>query len=196
MAGSSIYILIFGNLFSLCFVWVAAISVENALDKFFVSGLLRSKHSYSKGHRDWALLTEEAAEKVPDKSLMCAGRGACEWRGSCARVWTPARQPVWRPALHRTGRSGDWCYTGQAGLETGATQDRLVWRVALHFTAGLEGGATLYGWSGGWRYSARSALTGSICAARHAGRRQAAVAEMSRVAVTERNTFASSGLVP
>ena len=68
MAGSSIYILIFGNLFSLCFVWVAAISVENALDKFFAGCLLRSKHSFrDQGHRDWALLTEEAAEKVPDE---------------------------------------------------------------------------------------------------------------------------------
>ena len=34
MAGSSIYILILKNKFSLCFVAVAARSVENALDKF------------------------------------------------------------------------------------------------------------------------------------------------------------------
>ena len=33
LAGSSIYILVAGNLFSLCFLLVAAISVENALDK-------------------------------------------------------------------------------------------------------------------------------------------------------------------
>jgi hypothetical protein len=67
MAGSSIYILIFGNLFSLCFVWVAAISVENALDKFLAGCLLRSKHFRARGYRDWALLTEEAAEKDPDE---------------------------------------------------------------------------------------------------------------------------------
>ena len=43
------------------------------------------------------------------------------------RAWTPARQPVWRPALH---------------LETGATfgDRRYIWGPALH----LGAGATLF----------------------------------------------------
>src|SRR5215469_8265200 len=46
------------------------------------------------------------------------------------------------------------------------------------------------------RYSARNAHMGLIRAARHAGSRHAPVAEISRVAITARNTLASSGLVP
>src|ERR1700759_2662885 len=46
------------------------------------------------------------------------------------------------------------------------------------------------------RYSARSAHMGLIRAALHAGSRQAPVAEISRVAITARNTLGSSGLVP
>ena len=57
MAGSLIYILVFGNLFSLCFVWVAVTSVENALDKFSTGAIstgraeVRDQRSEIRGQR-------------------------------------------------------------------------------------------------------------------------------------------------
>jgi hypothetical protein len=57
----------------------------------------------------------------------------------CAGVDTRATAGLETGAT-RYSRSGGWRYAGQAGLETGATQDRLVWRLALR-----EAGATRRG---------------------------------------------------